>query len=204
MAPQTASEPARQRILRVAKSLFTSRGYEHASTSAIARTAGTSESQLMKHFGSKAGLLEAIFLQAWDGLTTDVLRALNGTSAPAEKLDRLIATTLTYLEEHPDLKQLVLIEGRRVRKDDQAVAMSEAFLEFVRLVDSILEEMHAARQLRPGLTPQVVRSAMMGMFEGLLRDRFLAEHGDYPANYDLAQMRTTMAIALNSFTIASA
>src|SRR5688572_7518797 len=46
------------RILAAAKHLFATRGYESSSTVAIARAAGTSESQLMKHFGSKEGLLE--------------------------------------------------------------------------------------------------------------------------------------------------
>ncbi|MGZ4834111.1 MAG: TetR/AcrR family transcriptional regulator, partial [Terriglobales bacterium] len=48
---------SRERILHAAKQLFSSRGYENTSTVAIARLAGTSESQLMKHFGSKEGLL---------------------------------------------------------------------------------------------------------------------------------------------------
>ena len=41
------------RILAAAKRLFASQGYEATSTMAIARLAGTSESQMMKHFGSK-------------------------------------------------------------------------------------------------------------------------------------------------------
>ena len=42
------------------KRLFARNGYENTSTVAIAREAGTSESQLMKHFGSKQGLLAAV------------------------------------------------------------------------------------------------------------------------------------------------
>jgi len=64
--PSKRPEPDRSasshdRILMAAKQLFASRGYENTSTVAIARLAGTSESQLMKHFGSKEGLLEEIF-----------------------------------------------------------------------------------------------------------------------------------------------
>ncbi len=56
------------RILRSAKHLFARNGYENTSTVAIAREAGTSESQLMKHFGSKQGLLLAIFDRGWAGI----------------------------------------------------------------------------------------------------------------------------------------
>ena len=45
-----------------------------ATTSAIARMAGTSESQLIKHFGSKEGLLEAIYDEAWQRLNPGMQR----------------------------------------------------------------------------------------------------------------------------------
>ena len=57
------------RILMAAKHLFARGGYENTSTVAIAREAGTSESQLMKHFGSKQGLLGAIFDRGWQGIS---------------------------------------------------------------------------------------------------------------------------------------
>src|SRR6185312_11673402 len=57
---------SRNRIMVTAKTLFASLGYDNTSTAVIARNAGTSESQLMKHFGGKAGLLETIFSEGWD------------------------------------------------------------------------------------------------------------------------------------------
>jgi len=59
----SAELSSHDRILRAAKRLFAQNGYENTSTVAIARDAGTSESQLMKHFGSKQGLLVAF--RAW-------------------------------------------------------------------------------------------------------------------------------------------
>src|SRR4051812_43568068 len=56
------------RILAAAKRLFAKDGYEATSTMAIARLAGTSESQMMKHFGSKEGLLEAILDDGWKSM----------------------------------------------------------------------------------------------------------------------------------------
>ena len=57
--------PSRERLLEAAKALFAERGYEASSTATICRLAGTSESQLIKHFRSKQGILEAIFEYAW-------------------------------------------------------------------------------------------------------------------------------------------
>jgi AcrR family transcriptional regulator len=56
--------PIRERIREAAQALFAERGDEPASTAAICRLAGTSESQLIKHFGIKRGVLEAVFQHA--------------------------------------------------------------------------------------------------------------------------------------------
>ena len=64
--PLTQKGPAAERILKAAKALFAGSGFENTSTISIARMAQTSESQLIKHFGSKEGLLEAIFEDGWN------------------------------------------------------------------------------------------------------------------------------------------
>ena len=75
------------RILMAGKHLFARNGYENTSTVAISREAGTSESQMMKHFGSKQGLLVAIFDRGWVTIAERVqrprrtLRSRTGSSA---------------------------------------------------------------------------------------------------------------------------
>jgi len=56
------------------------------------------------------------------------------------------------------------------------------------------------RMLRPNLSPEAVRSALMGLLEGMLRDRFLAERLGFPAHFDLAQIQEMLSLALVSFT----
>jgi AcrR family transcriptional regulator len=201
-SPEPAKAPGsstHERILRVAKTLFANRGYEHTSTSAIARQAGTSESQLMKHFGSKAGLLEAIFIEGWSEITEDARAAIEGLNAPIDRLQGITRCVLERLEHDPELKLLLLLEGRRIRKEGQMVALTEGFMSFVRLVDGVLREMTDAHMLRPNLNPQAVRSALMGMLEGMLRDRFLADRLGFPANFDLGQVQDILGLVLASF-----
>jgi AcrR family transcriptional regulator len=57
------------------KVLFSKSGYEQTSTAAIAREAGTSESQLVRYFGGKSGLLETFFNEAW-GVLNDAIHVL--------------------------------------------------------------------------------------------------------------------------------
>src|SRR6476660_9319640 len=105
----TKGPSSRERILMSAKQLFASRGYENTSTVAIARLAGTSESQLMKHFGSKDGLLECIFDSGWENLSASIAE-LQSIASPDNKLHALLDATLAGLERDIELKQLMLLE----------------------------------------------------------------------------------------------
>jgi AcrR family transcriptional regulator len=53
--PLAAAPSSRDRILQSAKGLFAGRGYENTSTVAVARQAGTSESQLMNISATRKG-----------------------------------------------------------------------------------------------------------------------------------------------------
>jgi len=191
--------PTHQRILRVGKTLFANRGYEHTSTSAIARQAGTSESQLMKHFGSKAGLLEAIFVEGWMHITEEAKNVAQNVNSPLEKLQVISGCVLECLERDPELKLLMLLEGRRIRREGQMVALTDGFLSFVQLIDGVIEEMRTQNLLRQDLSAQMVRSALMGMLEGMLRDRFLAERLGFPADFKLDQIQNMLNVSLRAY-----
>src|SRR5947209_19849817 len=106
---EQAASSSRDRILSSAKHLFAQDGYENTATVAIARAAGTSESQLMKHFGSKEGLLEAIFEQGWRHMG-QTLGEVERTHDPKAKLRALFDAMLRSLEGDPELKELMLLE----------------------------------------------------------------------------------------------
>jgi TetR/AcrR family fatty acid metabolism transcriptional regulator len=194
MRTRSASSPApgassHDRILEAARRLFASRGYESTSTVAIARLAGTSESQLMKHFGSKEGLLEAIFDQAWQRINASARRIVDDRIASMDKLNALTALMLKMLEQEPDLKALMLLEGRRIRKEGHMVALTQGFRDFIALFDGVLRRMRADGELRRDLHPEAVRSALMGAYEGLMRDQLLARRAGFPARYRAPDVR---------------
>src|SRR5947209_2387354 len=122
-SPQTkppATVSSHDRILLAAKQLFAQRGYENTSTVAIARQAGTSESQLMKHFGSKEGLLEAIFERGWTALAPELAK-LRGEESPRTKIRAMLDTVVHGLEQDPELMELMLLEGRRIRREGNMI-----------------------------------------------------------------------------------
>ena len=189
------------RILMSAKNLFAKNGYDNTSTAAIARMAETSESQLMKHFGSKEGLLEAIFDEGW-GSMAYMFRAIHDLDTPAEKLELMLEMVLTNLERDPELRDLMLLEGRRIRKEGSMVLLSQGYLQFVGVVDAILTEMRAAGELRTNVHNDAVRSALNSMVEGMLRDLVLAQRMGFPADYTRQDMQRVFKVVMAAFVTA--
>ena len=188
-------ESSRDRLLNAGKHLFAARGYENTSTIAIARAAGTSESQLIKHFGSKDGLLEAIFERGWQQMSAD-LEAVRQIADPLERLRALLFGTMSALDRDPEIKELMLLESRRVRKQGNQILLTAGFIDFMKLVDSILRDMRERGQLRPELKPEALRSAIIGLTEGMLRDEMLSQRMGYTSPFNSQDMRAIMTVLI--------
>jgi len=190
---------SRDRLREAAKTLFAEGGYEGTTTAAICRLAGTSQSQLIKHFIDKQGILEAIFESTWEQINPAVLLATESIASPQDKLRILIEMVLGFLAKDPSMRTLVLLEGRRIRGDGHMVVLVPGFIEFVRMLDRILKELAAKGELAPNIHPQAFRSALMGAVEGMLRDQMLARTSRFPASYNEADMRAVVSSLLSSF-----
>lgn len=186
MAMTTASsmrplpESSYDRLLEAARNLFSTRGYENTSTAMIARDAKSSESQLVKHFGGKEGLLEAIFEDGWKKMGY-MFEAIEVAPTPREKLKMLLDLFLRVFEQDPALKELMLLESRRIRKEGHSVMLTQGYGRFVLVVEKILAEMEKRGELRKGFTPAMIRTALVGLLEGLLREQVLATRHQTPA-----------------------
>src|SRR2546422_7450081 len=102
---------SRDRIREGAKTLFAESGFEDATTAAICRLAGTSQSQLIKHFTNKQGVLEAIFEHAWEQVNPAVRLATENIASTREKLRVLIDMVLGFLEKDRAIRTLFLLEA---------------------------------------------------------------------------------------------
>jgi TetR/AcrR family transcriptional regulator len=195
METKVVGTSSHDRILQAAKHLFATRGYENTSTIMIARAAGTSESQLVKHFGSKDGLLEAIFDQGWQAMG-DLFAIAARAPSPTERLRSVIDQVLAGLERDPDLKELVLFEARRIRRQGQMVLLTRGFVELTRNLEGLLAEMQNQGELRAGVSPQALCSALIGMCEGMLRDQLLARRQGAEPGYNSEDMRGVLEVVL--------
>lgn len=101
---------AKERILSAALEEFATRGYEAASTNAIAANAGVAKGLVFHHFGSKEGLFETLFEREVERMTAAVFES--SEPPPPDLFERLHRLTLRKLEvarEHPLTADFLLI-----------------------------------------------------------------------------------------------
>ena len=193
---ETSTASSRERLLEAAKRLFAAHGYEQTATSAIAREAGTSESQLMRYFGGKSGLLEALFEDAWTHLNARVARAIQGAAGNRERLLAALQTIVGALSRDPALATLARVEGRRIRGEEARVRVSRGYAHFADTMRGLIRQSQADREIDSDLDVNAVTSALLGAMESMVRDRLLAKSG-VTRGFAEREIRRTLEAMLN-------
>lgn len=185
------------RLLNAGKTLFARNGYEQTSTAAIARAAGSSESQLIRYFGGKAGLLEAIFDESWSGLIEPVRRHTEAAEHGRDAIVRLLTVMIQAFSGDHETAFLFLFEGRRTRGSSHEVLLSKGFTNFLKVVDSQIERGRKDGSFRTDVSAKAICSAAIGTAEGLLRDRVLAQRNREPDPFTDEEIMATFAAMVN-------
>src|SRR5436190_7151986 len=178
-----------ERLLHSAKTLFARLGYEQTSTAAIAREAGSSESQLMRYFGGKAGLLDTIFNESWAEVLARVSSEIPATAPAHDSILGMLGITIEAFGRDHDIAVLFLFEGRRIRGN--GVTLSRGFVQFYQLVQSVIRRGQEDGSFRSDLDPTVLSAALLGSAEGMIRDRLMLERRGMPNPFDDAAVRNT-------------
>jgi TetR/AcrR family fatty acid metabolism transcriptional regulator len=167
--------PVKGRILDAAVRLFASNGYENTSTLSIARAAGTSETQLLKNFINKQGLLEAVFAEIMANMLrlVDDVQLLPSSRAKLREFFRLFTL---WIIENPALAKMLLLDMRRIReKHGGQVLIAPGTPEFLRRIDRMLEDAERAGQMKCTMRPELIRLALLGAAKEMFRDSFVGE-----------------------------
>jgi AcrR family transcriptional regulator len=185
------------RLLNAGKTLFARNGYEQTSTAAIAREAGSSESQLIRYFGGKAGLLEAIFNESWSTLNQHVQDHIEQASHGRDAIIRILSLMIQAFSRDHDIAFLFLFEGRRMRGGSHEVLLSKGFVQFLQVIDMLIERGRDDGSFRTDIHPKVLCSAMLGCAEGMVRDRVLSVRNHEPDVFDDAAILRVFTSMVN-------
>lgn len=167
------------RISSAGKHLFFLLGFDNATIEAVCREAKASELQFREHFESKEALLSDIFEEAWSSLLLHV-NGLQSPNTPQEQLKNLARAIIAVFRRDRELRDLLLLEGRRVR-DGEMMMFTPSYTDVMALMDALLQSALGENGSHPDV--HLIRSCLTGALEGLLRDLALHERFGYPVNY---------------------
>ena len=192
-----STQTSRGRLLAAGKTLFGRNGYEQTSTAAIAREAGSSESQLIRYFGGKAGLLEAIFNDAWGQLNEWMEPQVAAAAHGRDAILRVLSILIQAFSRDHDIAFLFLFEGRRMRGSTHEVLLSKGFVKFAEMMDGLIGRGQEDGSFRKDLDRKVIFSATVGCAEGMIRDRILAERNNQPNPFGDTEIIRTFTAMVN-------
>jgi AcrR family transcriptional regulator len=102
-------EQRRARILAAATRIFAAKGFDGASMSAIATSAGISKPVLYDHFASKDALFETLLYQIRDGLLAKGQAIGKSTAGERHKFRAAVDAFFEFVELEPDAAMILLI-----------------------------------------------------------------------------------------------
>jgi AcrR family transcriptional regulator len=102
-----ADTSTKDKVMEAALRIFAERGYAGASVRDIAALAGVTKPVVYYHFGSKAGLYQALLDQCLD-ISLDALKEASQGPTVREKLVRFIRTMLTLAQSNTDRIRVVV------------------------------------------------------------------------------------------------
>lgn len=157
-------ESSRERMLLAARKLYAKVGFEATTTAAIARAAGTSQSQFVKHFADKRGVLAAILEGGWGELLSAVRLATERVEAPQERFRLALDMLLSYLGREREFRSIWLREGPHLARR----AGGTVYAEFLALLDDFFRQMLLAGELLPHVNTRALRAGVLGALVNML------------------------------------
>lgn len=189
MEEHDSTGTSRQRLLLAARKLFAVSGYEQASTAAIAREAGTSESQLIRYFKSKAGLLEAVFNDCWLPLNSEIQQRVVAATTVREALTSVLEAVIAAFSNDHEAAYLLLFEGRRIRSASTEIILSRGFQEFEKLLGILIARGKRDATFDASLNDAALAAALLGLAESMIRERIISERIGAPNPFTDAEIR---------------
>jgi AcrR family transcriptional regulator len=185
-AARRGSPQSVDRVLEAAERLIADDAFHTATMDELAAAAGVSRATVFNRFGSKLGVLQALFTRAMEGPEMEAIRAGLETENPVESLDAVIEASCAIWESegyiHEQLQAIVVLEPDASALIDEQREIQRAEIQ------GLVRRLAKAGALRPGLG-EARAAAIIHMLTSL--ETFLWLRREY--GLSLRQTRDTIA-----------
>ncbi len=158
---QSPTDDTRDRILKAAAEIMSTRGYARATTRAIAEAAGVNEVTLFRHFGNKRNLLSEMIHKhsALPDLTFMIENQLSGDYR--QDLIHLATAFFSAITKRKEALRLMLCEAKEIPEVQNVIVQVPDQLR--KLLTRYFQEKMEADFIRKA-NPEVMAQGFLGMF----------------------------------------
>jgi AcrR family transcriptional regulator len=158
-----ASTGTRERILRVAISEFSDKGYSGARVSAICRRSRANPRMIYHYFGGKDRLYVAVLEHVLGELRQEELKLDVDHVNPFDGIMQLFDFTYEHFGQHPELIHILsgenLLRAKFLKRSSKTPVVASPL---IRLIDQLLRRGEKSADFRPGIDPLQLYVAMVG------------------------------------------
>jgi AcrR family transcriptional regulator len=137
------------RVLQAAERLIRDNAFHTATMDELALEAGVSRATVFNRFGSKLGVLQALFRRGMEGPEMEAIQEALAVDDPLEALERVIGASCAIWDAwgfvHEQLQAIVILEP------DATALIEEQRVEQRRDIQGLVRRLAKADKLRPGL-----------------------------------------------------
>ncbi len=153
-------------ILRAAISVLAKKGFQHTKIRDIAKAAGVADGTIYLYFKNKDELLVRLFEEVMQRVLGILRKALEEVTEPEEKLRCFLHTHLHMVEEEPEIASIISVV---LRQSTTFLTEYEntLFVEYLRLLQDIIQEGIDAGVFHSGVDPIITSRALFGAVDEL-------------------------------------
>ncbi len=161
-------EQRQQEIVEAALELASEQGVKKVTTQAIADRVGIAQPTVFRHFPNR----DAIFAAAIDWLAKSLFGALStfftGGGPADERLRRLIAAQLRFIEEHRGLPRILFSDRLHLESPPLKAAVQKVMNRYTGNIASLIREGQAEGRFRADLDPDETARYVAALIQGLV------------------------------------
>lgn len=184
--------------------VFADKGYHGTRISDIARDAEIAYGLVYHYFKNKEAILNAIFLERWDGFIGAVESVVRDGRPLEKRLLAIAGLILSSYKERSEWAKVLIFEIQRTQRfaDPDRVKVIGRLFE---VIASMLRESQERGELRPGVDPDLACYIFIGGLDIVVTSRVIdlfPVKGDEGACYDKIA-RTVVDLFLNGMAMPS-
>jgi TetR/AcrR family fatty acid metabolism transcriptional regulator len=168
------SNDKRAIILDAAFRTFVKRGYPETKVAEIASEAEVAEGTIYNYFQSKEALLLALFDEKWGMIIDEIRKKIRRLDDPNKKLKAIFAVVVTMFRKNRQLAELFMVDIRQSSIFLNNYTINR-IVEFLDLIEELLEEGKRKGLYRKDLDTRVARMIIFGAAQGILLSWVLSE-----------------------------